>query len=79
MENVLSANHSWLTYTLTKALSRCNQHFSIAPELAFESTTGRVQPGIAVCNELRINWLYDLIDRTAPGRHRNPFALAGSV
>ncbi len=65
-EDVMSVNHSYLTYTLTKALSRYDQQFSIMPELEFELPTGRVKPDIAICNKLRINWLNDTIRLSEP-------------
>ncbi len=65
-EDVLSVNHSYLTYTLTKALSRYDQQFSIMPELEFELTTGRVKPGIAIRKKLSINWFNDTIRFAEP-------------
>ena len=65
-EDVMSVNHSYLTYTLTKALSRYDQQYNIMPELEFELATGRVKPDIVICHKIRINWFNDIIRLTEP-------------
>jgi Uma2 family endonuclease len=65
-EDVMSYNHSKITYRLAKTLSRYDEQYDILPELEFELQYGRVKPDIAICKQGKIDWLRDIIRPTVP-------------
>lgn len=65
-EDIMSYNHSRLTYHLSVQLSKYDKQFDILPELEFELSHGRVKPDIAVCNPSKVDWLRDVIRPTNP-------------
>lgn len=65
-EDIMSYNHSKITYRLAKTLSRYDEQYDILPELEFELQYGRVKPDIAICKQGKIDWLRDIIRPSTP-------------
>ncbi len=65
-EDIMSYNHSKITYRLAKTLSRYDEQYDILPELEFELQYGRVKPDIAICKHGKIDWLRDIIRPNYP-------------
>jgi Uma2 family endonuclease len=65
-EDIMSYNHSKITYRLAKTLSRYDEQYDILPELEFELHYGRVKPDIAICKHGKTDWLRDIIRPTNP-------------
>ena len=65
-EDIMSYNHSRLTYHLSVQLSKYDKQFDILPELEFELSHGRAKPDIAICKASKVDWLRDIIRPTQP-------------
>jgi Uma2 family endonuclease len=65
-EDIMSYNHSKITYRLAKTLGRYDEQYDILPELEFELPLGRVKPDIAICKQGKADWLRDIIRPTTP-------------
>ena len=65
-EDVMSLNHSIVSYRLIKSLSKYDQTFSILPELELELSTGRSKPDISIYPLQKNNWRRDVIRMMTP-------------
>ncbi len=65
-EDIMSLNHSYLTYTTLKALGNYDTQYSIMPELEFELVFGRAKPDVSICNKMTINWFDDVVRPKEP-------------
>jgi Uma2 family endonuclease len=60
-EDVMSVNHSYLTFHLSLLLANYRNQYSIMPELEFDLTAGRAKPDISICKPLKIDWKHDVV------------------
>ncbi len=65
-EDIMSLNHSLVSYNLTKSLSKYDKEYRILPELELELQSGRAKPDICIYNKMKVNWLNDVIRLTTP-------------
>jgi Uma2 family endonuclease len=65
-EDIMSYNHSRLTYRLSVQLSVFDKKYDILPELEFELLNGRAKPDVAICKLGKVDWLRDVIRPTEP-------------
>lgn len=61
LEEIMSLNHSRLSYRISVLLSRYEGQFDILPELELELTSGRGKPDISIYKNLHFNWEEDVL------------------
>jgi Uma2 family endonuclease len=66
LEEVISLNHSRLTYRISVLLSAYEEKYDIMPELELELSSGRAKPDVAIFPKLTIDWNEDIIRYTHP-------------
>lgn len=66
LEEIMSLNHSRLTYRLCILLSKYEQRYDILPELELELSSGRAKPDVSIFENLIFNWEEDVIRYPKP-------------
>ena len=66
LEEVMSLNHSRLTFRLSYLLAKYDDQYDIMPELELELSTGRCKPDIGLFPNMVYNWEEDIIRYTQP-------------
>lgn len=61
LEEIMSLNHSRLTYRISILLSAYEDRYDIMPELELELTSGRAKPDVAIFPKLTFDWEEDII------------------
>ena len=65
-EDVMSLNHSRLTYRISMQLTKYDEQFDILPELEFELLVDRAKPDISICKKMPVDWVHDIIRLKEP-------------
>jgi Uma2 family endonuclease len=66
IEDIMSLNHSRLTYRISIQLSKYEEQFDILPELEFELLVDKAKPDIAICKKMTVDWIHDTIRLKEP-------------
>jgi Uma2 family endonuclease len=65
-EDIMSLNHSRLSYRISIQLSKYDEQFDILPELEFELAVDKAKPDISICEKMDIDWLHDTVRLKKP-------------
>lgn len=66
LEEMMSLNHSRLTYRLCVLLAAYEAQYDILPELELELSAGRAKPDVSVYGNLTFDWEEDVVRYTVP-------------
>jgi Uma2 family endonuclease len=66
LEEVMSLNHSRLTYRICVLLAAYEAQYDILPELELELSSGRAKPDVSVYRNLTFDWEEDVVRYTIP-------------
>jgi len=66
LEEIMSLNHSRLTYRLCVLLAAYEARYDILPELELELSAGRAKPDVSIYGNLTFDWEEDVVRYPVP-------------